>query len=250
MPRTIVITRARGDEIDLTEALHERGHHVIHEPVTEIILDHTQRAALEEALLREPDAVIVTSRHGVRALATLCDVRDTPLLCVGDATTEAAQNLGFSRVSSCGGQVESLLAYILGAYDAGSRFLYVSAEDIRAPLDKLLTHEHMPTQRLIAYAASAMPQLSDTLIAQLAREQIDGVAFLSRRSAEIFVDLAHKAMQGGALEQMEAFCLSPAIADTLRTKHWRAIHAAKQPTLASVVDCIDNVWRSDQKDHA
>ncbi len=91
---TIVITRPKGDAASLTEALQARGYHVIHEPLTEIFLRHAERQALHQALLEEPDAIILTSRHGVHALALLTDLRDSYLLCVGEATAQAAAFAG------------------------------------------------------------------------------------------------------------------------------------------------------------
>jgi len=44
MSKTIIVTRAKGDETEITEALQEAGHYVIHEPLTEIFLNHTLRS--------------------------------------------------------------------------------------------------------------------------------------------------------------------------------------------------------------
>ena len=71
--KTIVITRPLGDEMILRDELLERGYHVICEPLTEIILRHDVRAEVEYALASEPDAVIVTSKHGVSALSLLTE---------------------------------------------------------------------------------------------------------------------------------------------------------------------------------
>jgi len=101
--KTILITRPKGDETSLMELFQEQGYRVIHEPLTSIYLDHTQRQALYHALADEPDAVILTSRHAVQALAMLSDFRDLFLICVGDSTAEVAHSLGFSRVSIAGG---------------------------------------------------------------------------------------------------------------------------------------------------
>lgn len=174
---TIVITRPKGDEKSLTEALQARGYRVIHEPLTEIFLRHNERQAVHQALLSEPDAVIVTSRHGVHALALLSELRDAYLLCVGEATAQAAHSLGFTRVAAARGNAGNLIELIMQGYDIESRFLYISGAHTRVDIEAELGARGMEIERLVLYEALAAPQLSDTLVEQLRRGQIDAVTF-------------------------------------------------------------------------
>ena len=238
--KTILVTRPLGDELSLTEALHERGYRVIHEPLTSILLDHTQRQALQHALDNDPDAVIVTSRHGVQALAALSDLRDIFLICVGEATAKRACSLGFHRVSIAEGNVRRLAEYIRDGYDEGSRFLYLSGAHVQEDMAELLNG--MQVRRLVLYEAVASERLSDTLIEQLRRGQLDGVTFLSQRAARIFTELLAKTGIPDATRDLHAFCLSEAIAGQLAVQAWRQLHVAQEATLASVVECVDNVF--------
>jgi uroporphyrinogen-III synthase len=240
MSNTVLITRARGDEAELVEALHERGYRTIHEPLTEIFLNHTIRQELEQALMEEPDALLITSRHGARALAALTEMRDAAILCVGEATADAAVSAGFIRVESAGGDVEQLITYIADAYDRDARFVYVSAQHIRTDIGEELALHGMQVRRIVAYEALPSPALSDTLIEQLRRGQIDAVTFLSQRAAAIFIVLLDKAGINEATAQLQAFTLSEAVAGPLQTLNWKGVHSARQPTLASLIECMDN----------
>jgi uroporphyrinogen-III synthase len=242
MTRTLLITRSIGDGEELQEALHAQGHRVIHEPLTEIFLRHTARGELEQALSSDPDAVLVTSRYGARALASLSEWRDIPLVCVGSATAHVAESVGFTRISIAGGDVQSMIAYIADAYEADSRFVYVAAEHVRAELDQLLHGYGMQVTKLPLYAAAAAEQLSDTLIEQLKRNQIDGAIFLSQRSAQIFASLVEKADIIESPATMDAFCLSHAIADPLEALPWKSVHVSKEATLDSIIECVDNTY--------
>jgi uroporphyrinogen-III synthase len=243
MSKTLLVTRAKGDEHELTEALQSLGHFVIHEPLTEIFLNHTIRMPLQQELQgNEPSAIIVTSKHAVQGLALLSDIRDITLLCVGTATAEYAMSLGFSRVYDTGGTVEQLVNYIGGGYDDDAHFIYISGAHIRSDLPAILLSFGMECKRVIAYEAIAAEGLSDTLVAQLQRGQIDAVTFFSPRNADIFIDLLERAESKPATQVMDAFCLSEEVANHARNAGWRNIYIATQPTLASLVDSVDNAY--------
>lgn len=241
--KTIVITRPLGDEIILRDELTERGYHVIHEPLTEIFLKHNVRMEVEHAMLQDPDAIIITSKHGVQALALLTEIRDMFLLCVGEATANIASQLGFDRVSVTGETVDHLIDYVLDCYDEESNFLYISGEHINTDLSEALSVRAMNVERIVAYEAIAAESLSDTIIEQIKRGQIDGFTFFSSRSAQIFLSLAGKAGITNFLEKTDAFALSEGIVDTLSEVKWQGIYSADKATLASMVSCIDNVCK-------
>jgi len=240
--KTILITRPLGDERALTDMLHDQGYRVIHEPLTAIYLEHTQRHMIESALHDEPDAIIVTSRHAVNALALLTGLRDPLLLCVGEATAQAALSLGFERVSTGGGTAQKLTELITESYDSGSRFLYLSGKHTRLNFATVLADYDMGIQHLIVYEAVASEQLSDIVIAQIKRNTIDGVSLLSPRAAQILMRLIEKANVADAAQKMEAFCLSEAVAENMHG-NWKAIHITGEPTLASMVECVNNTFR-------
>jgi len=242
MSKTILVTRAKGDEHELTEALHALGHFIIHEPLTEIFLNHTIRAHIDLALQDEPNAILITSKHAVEALSLLTEIRDVFMLCVGTATTEYAMSLGFSRVFDAGGTVEHLINYIAGSFDEDARFLYISGEHIRSDLPVVLSSLGMQCDRIIAYQAIAAEALSDTLIEQLKRGQIDAVTFFSPRNAEIFIELLERAECTPATAVLDLFALSDEVANKAEGAEWRNVYVAAKPTLASLVDSVDNTY--------
>ncbi len=241
--KTIVITRPKGDEDELREELLALGHRVICEPLTEIFLRHTVRMEVENALEGDPDAVIITSKHAVQALAMLTELRDVFLLCVGAATKELAEDLGFFRVSLAGETADGMLDYITDCYDEDARFLHISGEDIRVDWREVLGSSGMEVTRIVAYEAIAAEALSDTLVEQLKRGQIDAVSFFSPRAAEIFLELTKKAGILDTLTKIDAFCLSANIAVAAAQGEWKNIKFAEQPTLASLVVCVDNGYK-------
>lgn len=237
---TIVITRPKSDKDALTELLQRRGHHVIHEPLSHIALKTSAQAMLEQAIEAGPDAVLVTSRHGVQALAALSDLRDLALVCVGEATAKTAESAGFTRIFPAGGTVRQMLEHVVDAYDPGSRLLYVCGEHVRTDLAAALTRQGFPTGRVTVYEAWAARNFSEVFAEQLKRSQIDAVTFLSPRAAQIFTSLATQDKLEDTLARLHAFTLSSDIAETLLPAQWKKIHIAEKPTLASLAASIDN----------
>lgn len=245
--KSILITRPQGDETELAELLHDEDFRVIHEPLTEIILRHDTRYEVQKALKIEPHAIIVTSRHGIQALALLTEMRDIFILCVGEATAQAALSLGFDRVSAARGNVESLVDYICDGYDEGSRFVYISGDFVRADLARLLPE--MEVERIIAYETIPAESFSDTLAEQLRRSQIDAVTLLSQRTAIVFLVLLNKAGLREASRNIRAICLSPAIAEPLAAYEWRGVHIAREPNLPSLVECVSDAFATPESHH-
>ena len=244
---SILVTRPKGDEVELTDRLHELDFRVIHEPLTEIMLRHDARYNIQLATAREPDAFIVTSRHGAQALSLLTELRDMFVLCVGDATAQTADSLGFSRISAAGGTSASLLQYIKDGYDEGSRFVYVSGDHVRT--DLALALPEMQVERIVSYEATAADTLSDTLTVQLQRGQISGVTLFSPRAASIFMTLLTKAGLRDATAKLRAICLSESVAAPLRVAPWLGIHVAAEPTLASITASVDNAFNHSYQSH-
>lgn len=237
---TILITRPLSQDTEFNDRLHELGYRTIHEPLSEIFLLHDARPSVEQALRDDPDAVILTSQHGANALATLTELRDMFLVCVGEATEYTAQKHGFSRTCSAGGTAARLTNYILDAYDPESCFVYISGRDVQGDLVAELASQNMQVERIIAYEAEAITQLSDTVAEQIRRGQIDMVTFFSARASEIFVDLIKQHGLQEAVASMHSYSLSETVSKPLQQLGWSRMHIAAEPTLASLVECIDN----------
>lgn len=242
MDKTVLITRPKGNEHGLVNALQASGYRVIHEPLMNIMLQHHERYNVHRAIMEEPDAVLVTSRHGVEALSLLTDIRDSFLVCIGEASMRAAQSFGFTRISAAGGSARQLMQHVLASYDEGSHFVYISGDHVRTDLAVELSEAGMQVERIVAYEAAAAERLSDILTEHLRRGQLDAVTFLSQRTASIFMELLEKEDIAGTVAGMRAFCMSEAVADALDEWPWKSIHVAPDATLASLVNSIDNVF--------
>lgn len=102
--------------------------------------------------------LIFTSRHGVEAFAKLSERRDIPAYAVGEATGQAAQDIGLS-VSIGEGDAERLIKQILA--DKPDRpCLHLRGEHVAAPLAEILTSAGLETHEAVIYLQKPCP-LSD-----------------------------------------------------------------------------------------
>lgn len=100
-------------------------------------------------------ALAFTSINGVSAYAKLRDRRDLPAFCVGDATADAAQAVGFTDVRSAAGDVEALGRLIAEAALRGA-ILAPGAEqpagDLEAAAGGSTSIQRLPVYRTVETA--------------------------------------------------------------------------------------------------
>lgn len=91
------------------------------------------------------DAIIVTSRHAVRAAAVF---RGVPAYCVGDATAVAAQNMG-CRTISAQGTAADLVALL--SQTGVKTALHLHGEHTRGDVARRLTETGVITDAVVVY---------------------------------------------------------------------------------------------------
>ncbi|MBW8734243.1 MAG: uroporphyrinogen-III synthase [Asticcacaulis sp.] len=160
-PFTIWVTRTADGADKTARAIEALGHNAIVAPVLAVEL-------LDVRLDQPFDAVIFTSRNGVRAFAARSPRRDAPAWCVGDATADAARDAGFDAIVSAEGDVEALFALMKDKAPRHFRYLYASAKQPAAPLTAWLWAEGFRVSQTPVYdTIAADPALSDADLAHI-----------------------------------------------------------------------------------
>ena len=104
-------------------------------------------------------------------------------------------------------------------------------EHISADLCAALPDYHW--YQVITYSAEALA-LSPDILSQLTDGSIQAVAFFSKRTAELF----EQQLDQQKLPPLQAFCLSEAIASTLKHPCWQRKTIAQIPSEASLIDAL------------
>ena len=149
-------------------------------------------------------ALAFTSVNGVVAFAALTPRRDHPVFAVGDATAQAAREVGFGAVRSASGDLHALARLIAGDLRHAA-LLVPQAETPAGDFTAALTEagaRNVSIQSLTVYCATPTSPVMPT--------PFDAVLVHSPRAGNILADYDR-----GALAHAVMACISPAAAAAL-----------------------------------
>jgi uroporphyrinogen-III synthase len=240
MGKTVLNTRPETDSTELRAALAERGYEICCAPMLTIEFPPLPDG-INSLDLENIQALVFTSANGVRAFTCHCDRRDLPVLAVGDATASTAHSAGFSDITSAGGDIHDLTRLICRQLSPDKGGLYhPAARKTAGDLGTLLASKGYVVKRQTLYESHAADTFPVAIIERIVNARIDTVLFFSPRTAETFVKLVEHHNIKGAMANMTAICLSPAVKDHLASLPWRKVVVAAQPTQQSLLSALDN----------
>lgn len=144
------ITRAEPGAGRTATRLRELGYHPIIASVLKIERINGVRIDLDGVA-----GLAFTSINGVSAFAALSNRRDLPVFCVGDATADAAREVGFTEVRSAAGDVQAL-GRLIAAASLGGAILAPGAErpggDLQAAAGGSTSVRRLPVYRTVEAA--------------------------------------------------------------------------------------------------
>ena len=181
----------------------------------------------------------MTSANGIRAFARHEQDRQIPICAVGDASAQAARDLGFNAVSSAGGDVETLAALVRDALDPDQgALLHIAGSRVAGDLSGLLEAAGFEVRRSVLYEAMAADALSPQTLEHLDAGTLDGVLLFSPRTATLFTRLMMEAGRTECCRAVVAYCLSQAVADKAKDVSWKALVVAPKPNQQALLDVI------------
>ncbi len=187
-------------------------------------------------------AVLLTSANGARALAQATVERDISVYAVGDATAREASDLGYNAVTSAAGDVDRLTEVVTDALDTkAGRLIHVAAHHVAGNLVDTLSERGFEVERAELYEAVAYEQIDPKVERELRDGSIHVVLFFSPRTALAFVNLVRHAHLEKACENLEAVCISEAVAKEIDAIAWHGIAIAAHPNQESLLAVLDRV---------
>ncbi len=232
-PLRALVTRPEEDAADTAARLEAMGIEPVVAPVTRI-----ERVARGPLDLDGAQALLVTSRNGVRALADATAVRDIPLLAVGESTAALAREAGFRSVASADGASEDLVRLSVSMLDpASGRLVHAAGEAAGNALCQALAAQGFAAKPEALYRAIpvALPEHVREL---LAAGGIAFALFFSAGAARAFAELLSEERAERWCGRMTAICLSDRIAEAAAALPWHGVRHAARPDLPSLLEAI------------
>ena len=230
----VLVTRPLEDASELVTALADIGVDALVEPLLKIKLLDAPGPELDGV-----QALLVTSANGARAFARLSPARDIDVYTVGDASARAARDLGFSSVESASGNVDSLAALVRERLTPeNGALLHIAGSCIAGDIGGQLTADGFDYRRCVLYGAEKASELTMDTRQIIQSGGLDGVVLYSPRTASSLVSLLHAAELVAPCQRLKAFCLSPAVADSISGINWQAIVVAASPDQVALIETI------------
>jgi uroporphyrinogen-III synthase len=210
----ILLTRPEPDASETAARLQAGGHEVIVAPLLTIAI------APPPSDPPDPKAIILTSRNGVRALATWPQAagwRDLPVFTTGAATARAARDAGFTDVRTAASDAADLAAHFMAHIDKDMRpILYPAARDRAGALTEGLRANGYEVLTIEAYSAEMARTLGATAMDAVRRKAIEGVLLYSNRTATAFRAIVDRFELAEHLDMTVLYALSNRVAEPLR----------------------------------
>ena len=231
-----LITRPAEDAKGLQAELRRRGIAVSHEPM--LTIERMTDISIDTSGVQ---GLLFTSSNGVRAFAGLSDRRDLPVFAVGDATARACRDAGFSDVHTASGDVDALANYVIRhCQPLDGRLVQIAGTISAGDLAGALRAAGFIIDRIPIYEAHAAKALSSGTRTAMKNRRIDAVLFFSPRTASTFVSLAQSAGLEDACRNINAYCLSPAVAKRAAALPWKRVTIAAEPTQTALLASLDS----------
>jgi len=233
----LLVTRPEPDASELKARLEALGHEVLSEPLISIRFE-----GAEDVDLAGAQALIATSRNGVRALATsraMHDARALPLYAVGPGTAAAAKALGFEQVIMGPRAARDLVTLIaLHAEVNGGPLVYLAGDTVAADIAGELRRLGFSVHEPVVYTTRHAGRLTPAAIAGLKAGKIGGVLLFSPQTARIYARLV---ISHGLVEQARTimhYCLSDAVSRELEPLAPVRSTVASRPNLQEMLALV------------
>lgn len=234
----LLVTRPEPDASREAEALAARGHEAVLAPLLTIEFRGGVPLQLEGA-----QGLLVTSRNALRALAAhpqLGRALTLPLFAVGEATTRAAQDLGFAEVTKGPGTGATLAALISGELrPERGPLVHLAGEALAFDLKSALESQGFSVRRPVLYRAVPAGALPAEALSLLKAGKLDGVILMSPRTAKTFADLLARHGLVTQAKSLVCYCLSGAVAETVAPLGFAA-RVAAGPREEDVLALLDS----------
>lgn len=233
----LLVTRPEEDAVAFKAHLIAQGHQVTIEPLLTISTANADEIDLDGA-----QAIIATSRNGLRALAQtthLDEALKLPLFAVGPGTASTARGLGFGTIIEGPSNAQALIPLISEHAEVNSGpLVHLAGDTVKEGfVDELHRLGYFVAQPIV-YTTEVASRFGSATVASMRNKRIDGVILLSPRTAGVYAGLVQMHNLTTACADIVHFCISQATANQLAAISEAPIRIPPQPNLQELLALI------------
>ena len=236
----VLVTRPEPDASSTRAALEANGHTAVLSPLMSITF-----MPVEDVGPGIVQAIIVTSRNGVRALArspVLHSLLELPVFAVGKRTAQDAHDLGFHGIMEGPGTAAGLLDVIAShANPAGGRLVHFAGYKLAFDLEGALRELGFDVETIRCYEATAAGSLRPEAEAEVRAGHVDAVVLMSPEASRSYVRLLQNAGLVAEAEKIACACIAPATAAALTPFSPDRVEVAERPNSEEVLALINRM---------
>lgn len=233
----LLVTRPEPDATTLKNRLVEKGHAVTIEALITITHEGAEKPDFDGA-----QALIATSRNGLRAIATLPDIdaaKELPLFVVGPGTAATAAALGFRQIIKGPATARDLVPVIQEFAEVNSGpLIHLAGDTLVYDFASDLVRLGFFVTAPVVYTTVVADRFASPTVASMRNGRFDGVLLLSPRTAQVYCDLVRQHNLTEAARKLRYFCLSAAIKARLAALAPAKIDVASAPNLQPLLALI------------
>jgi len=190
--------------------------------------------------LKNPQALIITSKNAIRSLEKYEELKEIPLYAVGDKTAELAKQKGFLNVSTGSGTGEELIKLIIEKTQRNAGILWhLGGEKKKGNIVESLKKAGFQAEEQIVYSIEDATDFPLPLYKELENHAISHVTFCSPRTTAIFLDLLKQKKLEKITPYMTCLCLSQEVAEKASALSWEKIWISPRPQVIDLMGYFD-----------
>lgn len=230
----ILVLRERGEAERTAALLAARGHEPLLLPLHEI------RPLGPEVPDGAWGGVLITSGYAVDWLARLFDLRNVPVLAVGEATAARLRKAGFGDVRVGSGEADGLLEPAGRIFaETGLPLLYIAGRVRRPTLENGLRDQRAAFHTIEVYDTIGLQPDAADIAASIGPVPPDAVLLLSQGQAETYQALAER-FEALLPPRLCHLCLSKRIADSLSGERHQSTLTTSTANLDALLNAFEN----------
>lgn len=221
----VLIMRPTEDALPMLTLLESKGIKCSHYP---LFKPHF----LPLSPLKNPQALIITSKNAIRAIEGYENIKQIPLYAVGDKTAELAKQKGFLNVLSASGTSQDLIKFVIkNAQPENGILWHLSGEVVKGNIVESLKIEGFEIQNQVVYCLEDVIDLPASLFDELTNDRISHVIFSSSRTTTLFMSLLKKKKLDKKACHIISLCLSQDIGKQALDLKWKKVWISPKPSI-------------------